>query len=69
PTERAAQPEATPPTSPAPAATAANEPPTAPPAAAAGANQDEDAGYATGARKSRGANVLGAIAKLKQMKG
>ena len=43
------------------------------PAQAAGAERsplsDEGSGYATGARKSRGANVLGAIAKLKQMKG
>ena len=43
------------------------------PAQAAGAERsplaDEGSGYSTGARKSRGANVLGAIAKLKQMKG
>jgi len=40
------------------------------PASSGGASKDEDAdGYATGKRKVGSKNVLGAIAKLKQMKG
>jgi len=57
--------------SPAPAATSPSTPAAAPqPAGGAdAADSDGDGGYATGKRKSTGKNVLGAIAKLKQMKG
>lgn len=59
---------------PAPAAASAPAPAKAPSASKdsapdAGADGDESAGYSTGARRSKGKNVLGAIAKLKQMKG
>jgi len=58
------------------AATSTTPAPTAPANAAApsttagsGEAPSPEGGYATGERKSRGSNVLGAIAKLKQMKG
>lgn len=76
PTNVAAPAAATPsPAAPAPAPTAAPAPATATPApttaaapAAAAADAAGAAGYQTGTRTSGGKNVLGAIAKLKQMK-
>lgn len=71
---RAAAPTAAPapttaPASPAPAApAAAPPPPPAPPAAAAAEPATGAAAYQTGTRSTNGKNVLGAIAKLKQMK-
>jgi nucleoid-associated protein YgaU len=54
---------------PAPAAPpAAPATPAAAPAANAGKGDDANANYQTGARSTSGKNVLGAIAKLKQMK-
>lgn len=55
----------------APAATPASPaaPTPAPAAAASGDDDKQGSGYATGKRTSGGKNVLGAIAKLKQMKG
>lgn len=53
-------------TAPTPSTPAAASPSTT---SAAGEAPSSDGGYATGERKSRGSNVLGAIAKLKQMKG
>jgi hypothetical protein len=72
-----AAPAAAPATATAATATASTTPaPTAPANAAApsttagsGEAPSTEGGYATGERKSRGSNVLGAIAKLKQMKG
>lgn len=72
---RTAAPVAAAATAPAPAATAPSTPspattsaPSSPSAGSADAN-DDSGGYATGKRTTAGKNVLGAIAKLKQMKG
>jgi hypothetical protein len=53
----------------APSAAATPAAPTAAPAAPASGGADAAGGYQTGTRSSGGKNVLGAIAKLKQMKG
>ncbi|MCR9245353.1 MAG: hypothetical protein NXI31_09995 [bacterium] len=54
---------------PSPAAVGAGGAPAPATPAPATGDDDDAAGYATGARRSKGKNVLGAIAKLKQMKG